>query len=645
MILTSLAQGPKLDSLKRVLDKERNPDKRIAAISLLLDQLQNPNDRLVYAREAYSLSQNATDESKMIASREMGISMGMLGMLDSCEYYFKQSLDASLRMGNRRNISSAYNGLGNVYRMRGELNEGLTSLLKALEYADEPASRKWRADVLTNIAGVYYELENYKASQKKVLEARKIYLDLADSRNIAYSSNLLAILYRKTKRLDSALYFNREALKILEEVKDTVQIIYNHVNSTEILYEQNKLHDAADVAVKTLELSRRFSERDPEITSLLQLARIYVKLGMISVADRYINQAIAVARQYNFRTKIPEGYELKAMVAAARNNFPEALDFLEKRRMMNDSIRSREIADRMSELSVKYETTQKETEIRRLNAEQDVKDLRLRQARILNTLLTIVAVIGLGVLLTIVYLYRQRIVLHNKLREANEAKDRLFSVVAHDLKNPLSAMKGLANLLDDDLDSIPPDQQKVLISSISKSSNKLFELLQNLLEWSVNQEGGLTYKPERLQAALVAQEAIELFRAGFEAKDIYVENKLPNDLYVEADYKMLFSVFRNLLSNSIKFTGNGGQIKIDSKLQGGMVEISVIDNGVGIAKAKVETLFQKSQNRQSSTGMGLGLILCREFVERNGGTIWAESAIGEGSKFTFTLKVAGISGQ
>ncbi len=229
-----------------------------------------------------------------------------------------------------------------------------------------------------------------------------------------------------------------------------------------------------------------------------------------------------------------------------------------------------------------------------------------------------------------------------KLRQLNATKDKFFSIVAHDLKNPFNAIMGFSNLLSEAYDNFDEKQRKTFIRNISEASENTYKLLQNLLEWSRTQTQSIEYKPDAIDLSKIINSNISVLKSSATNKDITITMKVPSNTTAFADENMARTVIRNLLSNAIKFTRPGGKIEITAYRTGNYIEVCVADNGIGISKENQKKLFKideqfKSYGTSNEQGSGLGLILCKEFVEKNGGTIWVESKYGEGSKFKFTL--------
>ncbi len=231
-----------------------------------------------------------------------------------------------------------------------------------------------------------------------------------------------------------------------------------------------------------------------------------------------------------------------------------------------------------------------------------------------------------------------------QLRESNATKDKFFSIIAHDLKSPFNAILGFSNILLKKHAVYDDQKREKLIKSVNDSANNAFKLLENLLTWARTQSGGIEYKPEKLHLKILLFETMFDLQAQANKKGINIIDKIQDDETIFADKNMLATVLRNLISNAIKFTTKNDQIVISSNKQSdsNFLEISVKDSGVGIPKEKINDLFRiekntSTQGTENETGTGLGLILCKEFVEKHGGKIWIVSEDGKGSDFKFTL--------
>ena len=229
-----------------------------------------------------------------------------------------------------------------------------------------------------------------------------------------------------------------------------------------------------------------------------------------------------------------------------------------------------------------------------------------------------------------------------QLRELNATKDKFFSIIAHDLKSPFNAIVGFSEILVEQIREKDYAGIEEYAGYIHTSSLRAMSLLSNLLEWSRTQIGRMNYTPEKIGLQAIINEAIELLTDSAKQKGITILSTIPENLIVFADKTMISTVLRNLVSNAIKFTNSGGHINFTAQQIDDELLVSVADNGVGIRKESLPSLFLIEESKSTSgtekeTGTGLGLILCKEFIEKHGGRIWVESEEGVGSTFKFTL--------
>lgn len=229
-----------------------------------------------------------------------------------------------------------------------------------------------------------------------------------------------------------------------------------------------------------------------------------------------------------------------------------------------------------------------------------------------------------------------------ELLVANASKDKFFSIIAHDLKNPFSALLGLTELLIEQWDAIDEEIKISLLKDLQTSSKVTYNLLQNLLEWSRSQTGKIKVETVSLDAGNLVTETINILQKQAEIKEITIQNNIPAGTLCLADQNMSSTVFRNLISNAIKFTNQGGIVDVKVTSEDNLYQFCIEDNGIGMSDEIKSKLFRitekvKQQGTAKEEGTGLGLILCKEFVEKNGGSIWIESEPEKGSKFFFTL--------
>jgi signal transduction histidine kinase len=232
---------------------------------------------------------------------------------------------------------------------------------------------------------------------------------------------------------------------------------------------------------------------------------------------------------------------------------------------------------------------------------------------------------------------------NEELQKANAEKDKFFSIIAHDLRNPFNSLLGFTKLLEEELPMMTQQETLKIAGHMRKSATNLFRLLENLLEWSRMQHGLIPFTPEKIQLNEVVDSIMPIALEQATKKKIEIFFSIPSDISVLADGNMLQSVIRNLLSNAVKFTHKGGRVSVSAKSIGhDFAEFSITDTGIGMSSSMVDNVFRLDvqTNRTGTEGeptSGLGLIIIKGFIEKHGGNIWVESEEGKGSTFYVTL--------
>jgi len=228
------------------------------------------------------------------------------------------------------------------------------------------------------------------------------------------------------------------------------------------------------------------------------------------------------------------------------------------------------------------------------------------------------------------------------LHKSNADKDLLFSIIAHDLRSPMASILGLTDVLKERADIFTPEELHEVCFEVNRSTQNVMLLLDDLLQWARMNQGGLDFSPSEYNLRRVAREAIQPLEGAAASKEIRMSEEIADNISVFIDRPMVNTVIRNIVSNAIKFTGKGGHIRVGSEIQDGFVRIGISDSGIGIDGSVLDRIFEHDNSKRrpgtnGEKGSGLGLMLCREFIERHGGRIWVTSREAEGTQVSFTL--------
>ncbi|HYG04558.1 MAG TPA: ATP-binding protein [Chryseosolibacter sp.] len=393
------------------------------------------------------------------------------------------------------------------------------------------------------------------------------------------------------------------------------------------------------------------------------IGNVYFRQQRYDSALNNLFRGLKLARELNDYRQSKTSYELISNCYRAVGDFNNALKYHDEYTNMLDFI----YRDVSEQVVVSNESraaiTKNENTIGQLrnekNSLEESNKRRLEQLAKEKEYRTILlGFIGLStiIMVLILYMYFSKRRSNKKLRAINETvkeqnlqlqelnatKDKFFSIISHDLKGPLNSLTSFSGLLINHTDSLSKEEIQVLAKDLDKSLKNLFALLENLLEWSRSQTGNIEFHPEAFDLADLLKINQQLLQMQASSKNISIVNLNDRPLPVTVHKHSVNTVIRNLVSNAIKFTGAGGKVSLSVKDDENFLRVSVADNGVGISPAVMEKLFRidskvTTKGTAEEKGTGLGLILCKEFIEKNGGRIWVESEIGKGTVFHFTV--------
>jgi signal transduction histidine kinase/uncharacterized protein HemY len=472
----------------------------------------------------------------------------------------------------------------------------------ALEYARELKQQGLEADALIHLGKLLTRKKKNKEALENFKNALAIYRSVKDKMNEAIALNEVGEMYRLMKNHERALANHVAALEIRERLKDDNGLAQSY-NNVAVLYFDEKNFKRA--------------------ISNLQLA-------------------LQSARKAQDQDQMMRSYDFLSNCYREQKDFKKALDYREQYLNIQNLINGEKNERQLLEAHNRYAMTKQELQINKLEGDREQREKVIEaQNKLKNNLMLLIA-FGMIIGVLVLYLYFLKRRSARNLEELNATKDKLFSIIGHDIKGPLNSLTSFSSLLLNHIDKISKEEIKMLSQDIDKSLKNLFTLLENLLEWSRSQTGSIDFKPEDFDLADVLNENEILLKVQAQNKKISVVNENKIDLPVSLHRNSINTVVRNLLSNAIKFTPEGGKIILDASANGKNYTISVTDSGVGMSEAVMQKLFKLGTKHSTlgtakEKGTGLGLILCKDFVEKNGGTIGVESKEGSGSKFYFTV--------
>jgi signal transduction histidine kinase len=527
--------------------------------------------------------------------------------------------------------------LSSGYVKMSEYSKALQYSLEALLVAEKINDTFLTAIANSQIGTVYYRLKKYDKSKEHLLSAIRILSKYEDSKYLGYANYKMAIASEDSKDIKGAYDYYMKALKIFEKegsCRDMADV-YNGLASWN--YKQRKIEKTTLYANKALEKFLECGEKNDVAAMYTNIAALFNLQKQHNKAIEYNNKAIEIATQIGALNQISEAYLNLSETYSYLNDYKKAYENHVLYDKFNDSIFSLETNKHILELNAKYETAKKEKEISEHKSKLSQKDGELKNTKIITYFLfaIIILAILIAVFIHLRMIDRKKFLnelkkKNDELKDNNDAKDRFFSIISHDLSSPITSFTKIIEVLDSSLDDIPKEELKDYISSLHQSSCNIRLLLNNLLQWSVKQSGHFNPEFERREIGELVNNSFACQCQVAKEKNINILVDKPNDVFVNVDVKMIETVVRNIVSNAVKFSPNNSQININIKEIDDKVEVVIIDRGEGLSNEDIDRLFKIGENTnkigkdKSQKGSGLGLILCKELLDLNFGEIKAE---------------------
>lgn len=596
---------------------------------------------------------------------------------------------AIVRFPNSRLQPNFYNLLGASYNYQGQPTLSIETYKKGLELIHlmpEDQQTRTRAVMFLNMAAAYQKLGDKSNTFSNYLDGLKYAESSSDTAFTIVTLNNLGDVYNSYKEFDKAEYYLNRALNLalIKDYKTELLRIYLNLGITKSSLDLTD--EALDFYNKALVLNKQVRPDTPPFQIIFNLGSLYLKLSNFTKAKNYFEESLQYCMElnipqgayYNYKglgdlydkfsqPKEAIGWYLKALDVAEELNFHEfesqlnerlydtykqvnsldkALFHLEKYKTLSDSIAKVEAENTLADLESKIELG-RQTEINRLLEEKQLEQegqLRLRQR--LNIAAVFIIII---ILLFLYFLYKSGKERKNineilnqqkkQLEELNQTKDKLFAIVAHDLRSPMASMQGILYLINNSELTIKEIEE--LAVNLEPTLQKNVDTLDDLLAWARKQMSGIHMHLEHIDTKYIIDDVISKQQFQLEAKQIQLTSNIQTETFARVDASAFKLIIRNLLANSIKYTNAKGSITFDYEEDQGHIIYSIKDTGIGIPQELRESIFEDNSETRKGTnseiGNGFGLSLCKEFVQRMNGEIYFESEEGKGSVFYVKL--------
>ncbi|WP_372644369.1 tetratricopeptide repeat protein [Ancylomarina sp.] len=692
ILLSQFSYGQnKIDSLKLDLNKSEEKDKAYIYYLLAKEVFYKDTYQLIsYSKKADSLAERfQIDSIKVNALNLLSYASIHTGKLDDAIAYNKKALDISeSKHLNKEKISSHF-FKGYLLYATGQSDSSINVLNGAYKEALNSKELEIQLQCLNTIAANHLNQGQYKDALEKftsayqLADSLKLYdklinlslnigttflyneeLDKAieyfekviansdtSSISLAYASalNNIGSCHSRMAKHEKALEYFEKALPAHLKMNNKLQIAQVYANLGQSHFFLNNSELASKYLQNAIRLNRKNKSQNHLIVNLILIAKLDISQKKFIQAEYHLDEALELTNKFNINYNKTDLYQTYSSYFTTTKQFRKALEYKQKELYLKDSLFNITRQQQISELQTKFETKQKLVENESLRKDISLNELQIEKQNQNNNYLILLSFIV--IILILILLNRARIKKRSiqiiqdqklELEILNKTKDKFFSIIAHDLRSPFNALIGLSSLLHSSYNNLSDKERKDFINDINTASENAYGLLDNLLTWSIIQQGNIVIQRNEENISALIQECILPLQATAKLKNITINYSDTEKQMVAIDIFSIRTVILNLISNAIKFTHEGGEINLSSEKKGTKTIVSISDNGIGMTQEQIDQLFKIDQGYSTTgtnneTGTGLGLILCQEFVQKNNGQIWIESTKEIGSTFKFSL--------
>lgn len=583
---------------------------------------------------------------------------------DSAFFYGRQALEYAGKTGDRRGESVSWRMLGNTYEMVGDYLNMLTAYQHSLDIAGKIADPTLIAKVDINMALFLRQEGEYGQAQQMMQKVAALYKQSGDSVEAAYVASHLADLALRQGRQEEALKYAEQAYGMARAVRDDQAAAAYNNDIGRILAAMGDYSRSLEHHLQSLAYYTEVGNRLEATATESLLAQAYLLKKDYPQALRYARASMTEAGVLHRKPELQGSARVLADILAAKGDYRQALQYFKLYKDYSDSLFNDQSRIQLLTRTAQYDYTQQASSLREAQARKDAgyeRALRKAQVQITITIAVIAVLCFLAFILLRARVANRRMTRllwekNAKIEEQketleqqavqlllnNQQKDKLFSVVAHDLRGPLNSLKGVLDLLKEK--KISEQEMNGMMSEFRRYVDASSELVGNLLYWASGQLNGAVVNAVLLPLDELVEETLTVYRQQAREKGVLLTTAMPDGLVGYADKDMMQVVIRNLVSNAIKFCEAGDRVTVSAVRKDGEIEICVTDTGTGMTTEALDRIRRKESFTSYGTarekGTGLGILLCHEFAEANRGQFYVESEQGKGSRCYFTIPAA-----
>jgi len=659
-LLSSVQSQSQIDSLKGLLEKAEGKQKikLLIKIGYFLSS-ENPNEAIKFLDEAIQLSDQTNNKwSKADALFNKGVAFWHLGEISQSDKYYEEAIKIYEEFNDSLSLIKVFNSQAINHQMKGNVDLAFETFLRSLDYAKKIGDKPTILNTLINIGVMYDNNQDLEKCLKYYYEALQ-YADDADKASLALLQSYIAEVYLTLKNNEKAEEYLKNAVKNSKLSNDTNSLIWAYSSLGKIELDKKNFSVAENYFKESLSLAQKTEFKLEIIHALTDLGKFYNSINNFSQAEKNLNEALRLGNEINSLSDLNLIYGELSSLYYKKQEFKRAYDYHEKYKLYSDSLFVLSNSEKLLELQTKQELRQKERETELLVNENELQKKIISSQKIIAlviSLLAIVSIIFVWVLLRNrnkilqakdLLIKKNEEIENNRIEisEKNEVlaglnatKDKFFSIIAHDLRNPIAAFVNISELLELEYDRMSDDDKIEIINQMNSSSKNLMMLLENLLTWARLSNNKIDVYPENLLIKDVLESAIHPYLQSAQNKKIKINIDVPDGLTIDTDRFILQTIVGNLVNNAIKFSNQHSEINVSLLTVNGTHNLVVKDHGIGIEESQLRNIFllgkiSTGRGTMGEGGTGLGLVLVKELVEKLNWSIEVRSKGNAGSEF------------
>ncbi|MDL2265370.1 tetratricopeptide repeat-containing sensor histidine kinase [Parabacteroides sp. OttesenSCG-928-G07] len=631
LTFSSIALGQDVDSLF-VLFAESSGGRQLELANRIAEGFMRQG--AISAEQLFTPSDNPKEIAAFIYAN-MGSYHSLKGQYEEAIPLYETGISLYREVKDSLNICKYLQNLYVARSVTGDYRSAFPCLEESYEIALSLKHDGYIAYGTLTMGDFYYRNKHYELAETYFRDALEKYKLLDNAQMAIATIERLSLIYWEldekeevVKLIEELAYWKTKELRPMS--KFTVYMI-----EAQIYKEPGQWNRAIAYLDSCLVISDSLELVDYSLGALTQKSEICLMSGQVELAEEALVRAKELCVAYDRFTVLQLVYRQLYSLHKAGNP-AQALAYLEEYTFMNDSLYEKQMQEQLANFHVQYDTAEKESLILLQQAELKSRSLQ-------RTILGIGFLLSVLILLLLMYTLNLRTKRNRVLAEMNATKDQFFSIISHDLKNPAIAQREALQMLIEYSREWDTEALSSYYGELLKSADSQVELLYNLLNWAQVQTGRMPYCPITFDVASELASDISLLTNMAKSKGVCLKVEIPENTIVCADRNMLATVVRNLLTNAVKFTEKGGTVCLQVEREADGYTFIVGDTGIGMSAEQLRNLFVIGRRRSrkgtsGEQGNGLGLVVCKELVEKHGGRLQAESVEGEGSVFRFTIR-------